>query len=461
MDGDELSVLEDCDISFPDFDDSFADPDFILETVNNLSDNEFVFERNDSFSESDDLGGILCLDSDVECEKEQLDDPDVIIEGTDSNDSDGDITNEVTTTKGKKRKSNPSIWKRNVVKKLRATGEEYTSIFTNKIVPKRVTGHACKCIYKCFSKITDADKSSLIESFNAIGDKEKQDTFLCGLINVNNVQRRRPLVPGTPEIKKSVSCNYKICLVSNKLGVCKIAFCSLFGMGKSVVDRLIKHIKSNKPSPEDLRGKHEKRPNRLSPDTIFKINAHINSFPKCQSHYSRSDNSNVQYLSPLLNVSKMYKLYLEKNEQEIFEMIQKGEKNMKPIVKYHYFSKYFKSNFNLSFGFPKTDTCQTCDQLKNVIDHETIPETKREFEIEKEVHMRKAEVFYTDLKSFIKKSKTDKEIELLSFDFQQNMTLPHIPCGDVFYKRQIWVYNFCIYSGKTGKSYHNIRRIDR
>lgn len=326
MDGDDniFRVLEDCDISFSDFDDSFADLDFVLETVNNLSDNELVFERNDSFSESDDLRGILCLDSDVECEKEQLDGPDVI-EGTDSNDSDEDITNEITTTKGKKRKLNPSTWKRNVVKKLRATGEEYTSIYTNKIVPKRVTGPACKCIYKCFSKITDADKSSLIESFNAIGDKEKQDTFLCGLINVNNVQRRRPLVLGTPEIKKSVSCNYKIRLVCNELGVCKIAFCSLFGIGKSVVDRLINHFKSNKPSPKDLRGKHEKRPNRLSPEIIYKINALINSFPKCQSHYSRSDNSNVHYLSPLLNVSKMYKMYFEKNEPKIFEMIQKGE----------------------------------------------------------------------------------------------------------------------------------------
>jgi hypothetical protein len=45
---------------------------------------------------------------------------------------------------------------------------------------------------------------------------------------------------------------------------------------------------------------------------------------------------------------------------------------------------------------------------------------------------------------------------LLSFDFKQKMPLPHIPCEDVFYKRQIWVYNFCIYSGKTGKSCHYI-----
>jgi hypothetical protein len=53
------------------------------------------------------------------------------------------------------------------------------------------------------------------------------------------------------------------------------------------------------------------------------------------------------------------------------------------------------------------------------------------------VHIIKTEVFYTDLKSFVQKSKSDKEIELLSFDFKQKMPLPHIPCEDVFYKRQI------------------------
>ncbi|XP_025192024.1 LOW QUALITY PROTEIN: uncharacterized protein LOC112592227 [Melanaphis sacchari] len=414
---------------------------------------EYIFKRNDGLSDRDDLGGILCLDSDDECEKNKLDGPDVI-EATDSSNSDEGTINEVPTRNGKKIKANPSIWKRNVVKKQRAAGEEYTSIYTNKVVPKRVTGPACKCIYKCFSKITDTDKSSIINAFNAIGNKEKQDTFLCGLNSVNNVQRRRPLVKGTPEIKKSVSCTYKIRLTTNELIVCKIAFCSLFGIGKSLVDRLIHNIKNNKPSPQDLRGKHLKRPNKISNDIIFKIDAHINSFPKVQSHYSRSDNLNVHYLSPELNISKMYKLYLEKNDPEVFEMIQKGETNIKPIVKYDYFSEYFKNNFNLTFGTPKTDTCQTCDRLKNLIDHETNLEIKRQFEVEKEVHIRKAEVFYTDLKSFVQKSKLDEEIELLSFDFQQNMPLPHIPCGDVFYKRQIWVYNFCIYSGKTGKSYH-------
>lgn len=219
-----------------------------------------------------------------------------------------------------------------------------------------MTGPACKCVSKCFTKITDEDRSLILESFNAIGDKEKQDTFLCGLICVKNVKRRRPQVPGTPELKKMVSCTYKIRLNSKELFVCKIAFCSLFGIGKSVVDRLIHQIKNNQPSPNDLRGKHITRANKIPSDIIFKINTHINSFPKCQSHYSRSDNLNAYYLSSQLNMSKMYRFYLEKYEPEIFQLIESGEKNIKPIVKYDYFAEHFKTNFNLNFGTPKTDT---------------------------------------------------------------------------------------------------------
>lgn len=61
----------------------------------------------------------------------------------------------------------------------------------------------------------------------------------------------------------------------------------------------------------------------------------------------------------------------------------------------------------------------------------------------------KAELFYTDLRELSKIARANTDIEVLSFDFQQNMPLPHIPCGDVFYKRQLWCYNFCVYSAKT------------
>jgi len=115
-----------------------------------------------------------------------------------------------------------------------------------------------------------------------------------------------------------------------------MAFSSLFGIGKAVVDRLINNLKSNIPSPNDFRCKHRNRPNRIPEDILFKIHTHINSFPKCESHFSRSDNMNLKYLSPELNVSKMYKLYLEEYEPEQFELLQKGE-NIKPTGKQDFF----------------------------------------------------------------------------------------------------------------------------
>lgn len=39
------------------------------------------------------------------------------------------------------------------------------------------------------------------------------------------------------------------------------------------------------------------------------------------------------------------------------------------------------------------------------------------------------------------------------YDFDQNMPLSHIPSGDLFYKRQLWFYSFCINKGRVSKSY--------
>lgn len=92
--------------------------------------------------------------------------------------------------------------------------------------------------------------------------------------------------------------------------------------------------------------------------------------------------------------------------------------------------------------------------MKKIINSENNEEEKANLEVEKQIHLRKAEVFYTYLKQLSAEAKqNDSIIDVLSFDFQQNMPLPHIPSGDVFYKRQLWSYNFCIHSAGTGKSH--------
>ncbi|KAL5246209.1 hypothetical protein ACI65C_013617 [Semiaphis heraclei] len=252
---------------------------------------------------------------------------------------------------------------------------------------------------------------------------------------------------------KSCACVYKIIVDHVDKVVCKKAFCYLFGINKSRVERIIKSLQNNLPSPEDKRGKHTNRGNSKSDQVMFQLETHIRSFPAHESHYSRKENESVRYLSPYLNVYKMYELYMLKFENENWQQIQENE-NIKPNLSYDFYRKYFLTNFKLSFGYPRSDTCQLCDKLHNLIKVETNEELKNKLKTEKQLHLSKAEVFYTELKQKTIESKDpNNKCEVLSFDYQQNMPLPHIPSGDVYYKRQLWVYNFCIHSGKTEKSY--------
>lgn len=148
----------------------------------------------------------------------------------------------------------------------------------------------------------------------------------------------------------------------------------------------------------------------------------------------------------------MHEMYLQKNEPEQYQLFLQSE-NINPIVKYEYFRKFFTENFKISFGKPKSDTCQKCDKLMNKIDAADTDEQKKTLETEKNLHIIKAETFYTDIKDKTALAKNDPSVEVLTFDYQQNLPLPVSSSGEVFYKIQLWVYNFCIHVGSTGKSF--------
>lgn len=110
----------------------------------------------------------------------------------------------------------------------------------------------------------------------------------------------------------------------------------------------------------------------------------------------------------------MYNLYLENHEQDILEKLKNGDK-VKPIVKYEFFTKYFNTNFNLSFGNPKSDTCQTYDRLQNLINAELDQEIKLSFLEEKVMHKKKAEIFYSYLKKLSLETKDNSFKKILCY----------------------------------------------
>jgi hypothetical protein len=88
-------------------------------------------------------------------------------------------------------------------------------------------------------------------------------------------------------------------------------------------------------------------------------------------------------------------------------------------------------NFNISFGTARKDTCKKCDRLNNKIQSADSEEEKA-FEIQKKKIHQKSEWFYKELTEKSKEAQENDEIEILCFDFQQNMPLPEVPSGDAF-----------------------------
>ena len=155
------------------------------------------------------------------------------------------------------------------------------------------------------------------------------------------------------------------------------------------------------------------------------------------------------YLSAELTVAKMHTLYLEKYETDTFQQMKSGV-DVKPIVSYNFYREYFNSKFNLSFGKPHKDTCVTCDEMQIRIDGTQEPDRKQSLQKELADYKRKAQVFYSTLNSETEIAKSNDSTRVLTFDYMQNLPLPHIPVGEVYYCTQLWYFTFGIHSCTEG-----------
>ena len=124
----------------------------------------------------------------------------------------------------------------------------------------------------------------------------------------------------------------------------------------------------------DQRGRHDNRPRKVSEELHQKVCDHIASLPSRPSHYSRHRNSSRLYLSPDLSIDRMYEMFLSTHNPKYLEYTRKKKEafmnhetveieEVKPIVTKHYYHDVFVNEFNLHFGYPRSDTCDTCDHL--------------------------------------------------------------------------------------------------
>lgn len=262
-------------------------------------------------------------------------------------------------TKGRKRRREPSTWKRVVNAKKRYSGEAYVNRRGRGIPGKTFKNVDCGCVRRCFTNVRPEERQIIFNSFYELGENTKQNVYLRGLIQTSAVKQRRARNSSRPPKSKSVK--YFLTTSTMSIRVCKNFFMDTFQISDSRISKI-----SNYSQPSaciDKRG-HREPSNKID---ITNVKEHIRSFPCYKSHYCRADAPNKRFLNPSLNIRKMFELYKEKCQQEGSE----------PVVKEKMYYHVFSTHFNLHFKPPAKDTCQLCDNLQNIINFEKSDEKNK------------------------------------------------------------------------------------
>ena len=139
---------------------------------------------------------------------------------------------------------------------------------------------------------------------------------------------------------------------------------------------------------------------------------------------------------------------------------------IKPVVEEHTFRKVFNSDFNLGFSLPRTDTCATCDRLNLALKSDADDTVARKQLAD---HQDMADKGYQSMRGDKKAAVTSwsnmirsvgsapysskDAVDMISFDFMQNLPTPNLSHNDVFYLRQLWTYNFGIHDLVADKGF--------
>lgn len=319
-------------------------------------------------------------------------------------------------------------------------------------------GEPCSCKKKCFECVPDVIKKEIISNMNNMKNNDEINICLAGLISLVPIQRRRPKKDEEEASFRDCSVNYRVRVrqgddIVEEVTVCKNAFISLHGVTRGKVECLVSKIKKDAMAPRDLRGHHNNRPRKLKDETVATIKKHISSFKSRNSHYSLVKSDRV-YLDESLNITKMFEMYKEKYPEY--------------PVSYESYRSVFNSEFNISFGYPRTDTCSTCDTFSaenraldlklGAVDiaedkKERILREKRILDIKHEVHLKKQETFYVRKKNAKNVARKCRIKEAICMDYSRNFQCPNIETNDAYYKRQLSIYMFNIHVLSSNASY--------
>ena len=300
-------------------------------------------------------------------------------------------------------------------------------------------GDKCTCRSRCFDVVPEDKQEAHIALINSFNSKNEVDAHISSLIRIHPVRQR---IADERQRNQKVTAEYVIPLLGDPndstvhISVCRIAFMSMTGIKDRGLRRLVDNLSRTGATAVDMRGKHNNRANKYPEETIRLVMDHIRSLKARRSHYSLKKSKKF-YISEDLTILKLCEEFNRLHPGHAVDRIKYGE--------------IFNTRFNISIGYPRSDTCTKCNELESTILLAKTPEEKMKTEREKAGHLVAAQQWY-DLKN--RKTEAAKQagsiIEVLAFDFQKNLPIPNVTSNDVYYKRQLSLISFNVHNIRTG-----------
>lgn len=319
-------------------------------------------------------------------------------------------------------------------KKLYNTNKAHVNTKGNLVEEKFFDGmFVCSCSKKCTEIVSEERRERLFNQFWSMGTFSGRCAILINCVSQVPTKRSYTKNP----IKKRLKTR-KYTMFGR--AVCKVALLQTLQISqKRIAVALDKQEFFN--SFEDCRGKASGGANAFPVSTRVAVRAHISSFPKYISHYTRSQ-TNAKFLNSNLNLAKMYQLYRADTDD--------------PVSK-SFYKRVFYEDFNLRFKAPKKDSCLKCDIYAVKIQNILLSENDRlNLEMEHNDHLEQAELLRKQMNDDIARAKVDSLLEVLPFDFQKILCLPNIATSIAYYLRQLNCYNFGIHVGSSGRGIFNV-----
>ena len=277
---------------------------------------------------------------------------------------------------GKKRQRNPDNWSKKHQKR--------SGLRKNAPLIEISSDMSC-CKKKCLQRFSTSHLQNVRSSFQDLF-YEQQNIYLNGLLHCKatkkssgHSRKANPSVSSTgkrlgrpPAEESTFRFQYTLRNESGvNIPVCQKSFCTVLGFGPKRLQVLRRKLGSGSLEP-DKRGKHGNH-SKVGEEIKALIREHIASYPTRHSHYSRKDNSGRVYLPAELSVARLYRNFLEKYDPEYIKLEKDNHQHKmcheptqnirKPLVSEHLYRDLFTSEFNIHFGYPRTDSCSTCDSL--------------------------------------------------------------------------------------------------